>query len=283
MDGFREPQQARSREKLQRVLQAAEDVLATAGFEDFTMAAVAARASVSVGAIYRRFAGKEQLIAAVQDRILTQVEERLSARLSTADGCLAGVIEVYSHVLAEAMGDGGRFFPFLLHAGPQSEAEERGRRALAETQRLLLEAAEPHRAEILRSDPGMALDVIARTIVGACIHAVLRPDKLPGRPAVEAVRRPAQRYGGRLSDDARSLAGHEAPHVVGSPSEEDCRAATGPSAECPDRNAVSSEKMARLWRTHNVCRLSPLGSDPVGEGLDAGCRNGTRPDKPSGL
>ncbi|WLQ45354.1 helix-turn-helix domain containing protein [Streptomyces laculatispora] len=183
VDGFREPRQARSREKLQRVLQAAEDVLATAGFEDFTMAAVAARAGVSVGAIYRRFTGKEQLIAAVQDRILTQVEERLSARLSTADGCLAGVIEVYSHVLAEAMGDGGRFFPFLLHAGPQSEAEERGRRALAETRRLLLEAAEPHRAEILRSDPGMALDVIARTIVGACIHAVLRPDKLPDRPA----------------------------------------------------------------------------------------------------
>jgi AcrR family transcriptional regulator len=81
---LRPPQQARSRAVLQKVLGAAEDVLALDGLDGFTIAAVAERAGVSVGGLYRRFTGKEQLLAAVKDRLLTRLETRLSEALASA-------------------------------------------------------------------------------------------------------------------------------------------------------------------------------------------------------
>jgi AcrR family transcriptional regulator len=67
------------------MLAVAEDVLTADGFDEFTMTAVAERAGVSVGAIYRRVGGKEQLLAAVKDRLLSQLEEDLAERLHSAD------------------------------------------------------------------------------------------------------------------------------------------------------------------------------------------------------
>jgi AcrR family transcriptional regulator len=72
------------------MLAAAEDVLTADGFDEFTMTAVAERAGVSVGAIYRRVGGKEQLLAAVKDRLLSQLEEDLAERLHSADLSLDG-------------------------------------------------------------------------------------------------------------------------------------------------------------------------------------------------
>ena len=89
--GVRPPVQARSRKALQKVLAAAEEVLAADGFDEFTMTAVAERAGVSVGAIYRRFDSKEQLLAAVKDRLLSRLEEDLAERLSTADPSLTTI------------------------------------------------------------------------------------------------------------------------------------------------------------------------------------------------
>ena len=63
--GFHPPQQARSRASLRKVLASAEHVLSTGGIDEFTIAAVAEHAGVSVGAIYRRFTGKEQLLRAL--------------------------------------------------------------------------------------------------------------------------------------------------------------------------------------------------------------------------
>jgi AcrR family transcriptional regulator len=62
------PQQARSRESLRRMLDAAESVLEKYGFEGTTLVRVARAAKLSPANVYRRFRDKEALIAAVFQR-----------------------------------------------------------------------------------------------------------------------------------------------------------------------------------------------------------------------
>lgn len=62
------PTQARSRERLQRVLDAAEQVLADDGVPGLTTAHIAQAAGVSVGAVYRFFDDKEAIVEALAVR-----------------------------------------------------------------------------------------------------------------------------------------------------------------------------------------------------------------------
>ncbi len=69
----RPPQQKRSRAAMERILQAAQTLIAERGTSALTLADVAERAGVSVGSIYSRFSGKEALIAATQEQWLDHV------------------------------------------------------------------------------------------------------------------------------------------------------------------------------------------------------------------
>jgi AcrR family transcriptional regulator len=68
----REPRQARSRRTLDRILDAAEALMAEKGFEDAPVAEVVRRAGSSVGAFYARFRDKDGLLYALYDRYLEQ-------------------------------------------------------------------------------------------------------------------------------------------------------------------------------------------------------------------
>jgi AcrR family transcriptional regulator len=187
--GFRPPLQARSRKALQKVLTAAEDVLAADGFDDFTMTAVAARAGVSVGAIYRRFDGKEQLLTAVKDRLLSQLEEDLAERLRTADPSLDGMVGAFATVIAGAFAASGQVWPDLLRSRGGPEMGQRGLRALAEVRRLFQEATAPYRHEVRRSDAAAALAAAERTITGALIHRAAAIASSPDKTAMDTYAR----------------------------------------------------------------------------------------------
>lgn len=192
--GVRPPLQARSRKVLAKVLAAAEDVLAADGFDEFTMTAVAERAGVSVGAIYRRFDGKEQLLAAVKDRLLSQLEDDLAERLRSADPSLQGVVDAFAMAIADAFAAGGQVWPDLLRSAGKS-LEERGRQALESTRLLFEQASGRYRGEVRRSDPAAALAAVERMITGALIH----------RASMESFSRdktPMQAYARQLSDMA---------------------------------------------------------------------------------
>jgi AcrR family transcriptional regulator len=167
---------------LQKVLASAEHILATEGFDDFTMAAVAEHAGVSVGGLYRRFEGKDQLLAAVKDRLLGRMEQDLAERLAAAEPNLASVVSAFTYAIADALSGGSAYFPELIRGGSES-LTERGARALAETRRLFDVACEPHIGEVRRADPVVALAAVERIITGACIHfsSVYRqaPDEMP--------------------------------------------------------------------------------------------------------
>jgi AcrR family transcriptional regulator len=78
------PQQQRSREKLRRVLDAAEDILAREGAEAFTTVHVAEAAGISVGSLYRYFPDKDAIVEALAVRYWSDFDD-LVAGVAEAD------------------------------------------------------------------------------------------------------------------------------------------------------------------------------------------------------
>ncbi len=74
--------QSRSRESLQRLVNAATDVLNEGGLEGATIPRIAARAGLSPGAVYRRFPDKDALLQTVVLTELEQIDENTRTQLT---------------------------------------------------------------------------------------------------------------------------------------------------------------------------------------------------------
>jgi AcrR family transcriptional regulator len=81
---WRIPQQARSRERFNRMLDAAAELFVEIGYESVTTDEIAARANTSVGGLYRFFPDKLAVFQALLDRYLSQLRV-LFAALNTAE------------------------------------------------------------------------------------------------------------------------------------------------------------------------------------------------------
>lgn len=69
------PTQARSRERLRRVLDAADELLGAEGAATFTTTRVAAHAGVPIGSVYRFFPDKEAIVEALAMRYWSHFED----------------------------------------------------------------------------------------------------------------------------------------------------------------------------------------------------------------
>ncbi|MEU1019544.1 TetR/AcrR family transcriptional regulator [Streptomyces sp. NPDC005900] len=94
------PVQERSAERLTRILDACADVLDEVGYEALTTRAVAHRAGVPIGSVYRFFGNKRALTDALAHRNLDAYAERVAARVSGLErgdwrGALDAAFEEY--------------------------------------------------------------------------------------------------------------------------------------------------------------------------------------------
>ena len=194
--GFRPPQQARSREALRRLLTAAEEVLAEVGYEDVTMNAVAERAGVSVGSIYRRFEGRDQLLAVLKDRMAADLEARIVAAVEAAPQDLDGVVRAYVHALAAAVAHDSAVLPDLFGRRDRRSLSDRGQAALEAGYGYFASATRPFWASVERSDVEEAVRAAAETILAAFVHRAMRSQGAPGTLPVEDW----VRYADRLAD-----------------------------------------------------------------------------------
>lgn len=71
----RVPSQARSQERLERIVDSAAEVFAEVGFEAATMEAIAARADTSIGSVYQFFPNKRALLYAIAIRYAERVQD----------------------------------------------------------------------------------------------------------------------------------------------------------------------------------------------------------------
>ncbi|MFF4506051.1 TetR family transcriptional regulator [Streptomyces sp. NPDC001401] len=82
----RAPVQRRSAERLTRILDACADLLDEVGYDDLSTRAVALRAGVPIGSVYRFFGNKRQMADALAQRNLERFTEQVTERLRSADG-----------------------------------------------------------------------------------------------------------------------------------------------------------------------------------------------------
>ena len=115
--------QERSISRHERILDAALDVFARAGYQQATVDEIASTARTSKGGIYFHFPGKDAIFLALLDRsadlLLAKVAERMSAQadpIARVDAALLALVEMFgSHralarlFLVEARGAGPRF------------------------------------------------------------------------------------------------------------------------------------------------------------------------------
>lgn len=77
----RAPVQRRSAERLSRILDACAEILDETGYEELSTRAVAARAEVPIGSVYRFFPNKRAMVEALAHRNLDAYTDRITARL----------------------------------------------------------------------------------------------------------------------------------------------------------------------------------------------------------
>jgi AcrR family transcriptional regulator len=84
-EGRAQPQQSRSQETWNAILEAAATLFDSQGYEPTTTHQIAAQAGVSVGALYRYFDGKEAVLKELYRRESSSLRERALAEFSIAD------------------------------------------------------------------------------------------------------------------------------------------------------------------------------------------------------
>ena len=173
----RPPQQARSQQTLDRILDAAESLVAEKGFDDTPVAEIARLAGSSVGAFYSRFADKDALLGALSERFIAQAIATADVALDPERWQRASIEEITAavvHFLVEIHRERRgllRAFARRTVVDPAFQARrERLSQHVAEGLSALLLA---HRAEIQHADPQRAAAFALTMVFGSLEHTIL--------------------------------------------------------------------------------------------------------------
>ncbi len=130
----RAPVQRRSAERLTRILDACADLLDEVGYDDLSTRAVAQRAGVPIGSVYRFFGNKRQMADALAQRNLERYTARVTERLKGAgDGgwrvAMDAVLDEYLAMKRTAPGfslvDFGNQIPVGTRGEPNTRVADR--------------------------------------------------------------------------------------------------------------------------------------------------------------
>lgn len=172
------PKQERSLHTLNRLLDAAEKVLEEDGLEAATVPAIAKRAGVSVGVVYRRFPNKDALIRGVYERFLWRIREQNTLMLTTLSRTHLTFPDLLRGLIRGSV-EGHRRKRNLLRAIYQfarTHDESEMKREAAETNRASVAAVTAlmltHRDKIKHPEPEEAIAFAVLTL-GAVIRAAI--------------------------------------------------------------------------------------------------------------
>ncbi|MEU1555133.1 TetR/AcrR family transcriptional regulator [Streptomyces scabiei] len=167
-------QQARSRMTQQRILEAGTALLEEGGTEALTVAAVASRAGVSVGSVYRRFGDKDRLLAALQHDMIDQFRADIIRRFAPLRTDPAALVASAVTGLTETYQAHERLMRVFLAAGATDAAVARvGSEAAMDASRVFRQFLEPIVPMVDAPEPELRLDVVYRLIYGTCQNRVL--------------------------------------------------------------------------------------------------------------
>jgi len=172
----RPPQQARSQETLERLLDAAEHLVAEKGFEDTGVAEVARRAGSSVGAFYARFQDKDALLHALYERYQQEAIATTDAALEPArwaDARIAEILEAVVRFLVSLYREQvGLIRAFVVRAHIDPDFHARREHMLSYVNERLSALLLARRDEIAHPDPEKAA-AFGLTLVFATLDNVM--------------------------------------------------------------------------------------------------------------
>lgn len=167
----RVPQQGRSRASFERMLAAAEDLLRERGNDDFTLSEVGKRGKVSIGSIYCRFDSKDDLIRAVQARLLAEVDEAQRRVVDEAEAKAADLGELVALLvdgIAETLRAHAEIMrPMMLRATTDPIVAAAGKQSYTVVANRVHDVLLAHREEIGHRDPERAVQSAYRIIYAA--------------------------------------------------------------------------------------------------------------------
>jgi AcrR family transcriptional regulator len=169
--------QRRSMNTVDRLLDAAESVIREEGLSELTVLKVVGRAQSSVGAFYRRFADREALLFAVQDRNHTRAREVYDAqvaRLKAKDISLKETLEqLFSFRARIIVKDAALLHAFVVQEALGPAFQEEGRKFFSYCRSTMAELVLSHKEEISHPEPELAAEVVCRTWLALMEQVVL--------------------------------------------------------------------------------------------------------------
>lgn len=174
---IRPPRQARSAATQQRLLDAAEALIAEKGFAEASVAEISRRAGFSVGAFYARFRDKQALLHCLEERFLAEAGATVEAALDPARWVGAPIPEIAEEVIAFLVQMYRERFAllreFLGHAIADAEVGLRTERLVHTMCERLSDLLLPRAAEMSHPDPAAASRFACRLLLGVLKEAVL--------------------------------------------------------------------------------------------------------------
>ena len=156
----RQPKQNRSRASFEKVIAAARQLLEEREFESFTLADVVKLSGVSLGSIYARVAGKDDLLRVVQERVLEEmaVDETILLSLERWEGVpLSAMLPVLLDGVAETLRRNASTLRAFMHRAATDDVIRGAGRASGErVARMFQEVLLLRRDEIKHPDPERA-------------------------------------------------------------------------------------------------------------------------------
>lgn len=153
----RVPQQSRSRASFERMMTAAEALLVERGSDTFTLTEVSKVGKVSIGSIYLRFKSKDELLQAVQGRVMERMENdhgKIIMRARSRGSSVETLVEALVHEVGEFLkSHAGILRPMMLRASSDEIVSQRGRRGYENLMGLVVEELQPHVAAVRHDDP----------------------------------------------------------------------------------------------------------------------------------
>lgn len=167
----RPPRQTRSQESLERILDAAEEVVAAKGFDQATVAEIVRRARSSVGVFYARFGEKESLLRCLHDRFCSEAFATTNAVLDPERwhgvSCSEILTDTLPFLVEVYRRRRGLIRVFIVRASSDHAFSDRWGTVNDHLTEKLRELLLARRDEIGHPDAAMAIDFGLQIVLGA--------------------------------------------------------------------------------------------------------------------
>ena len=218
----RAPRQERSQRTRERLLAAAEDLIARQGLADTSIPEIARHAGSSVGGLYGRFADRDALLRALEERFFERVWKRVEALADPKRwraASLRSIVEQAVGLLVDvARRERNLLAAFVSRAAADDRARAdamRFRRDVSERVTVLMMG---RRDEMRHPDPFMAIDLAIQVAFSLMIQHVLIGEVRAGGRSLDSVE-----IENELTEMFMAYLGVRSPHDSSSPLGDDVR------------------------------------------------------------